>query len=328
LVDLSSGRVTGARIACIGEVLWDKLPGGARLGGATANFAVFGARLGNCVSLISSLGGDEYGRQAREILSGPYLDLDNLQTSPEHPTGTVEVALSAGGQPSYTISPGAAWDFIQWTPSLLEIAATADAFYFGTLSQRHGVSGETIRKSVRATRVSCVRICDVNLRMPFCSSEILAWSMGQASIIKISDEELTTVFALLKELKPQISRHPLYPEQAAAFLLEHFPGCNLVALTLGSQGCLLVARNEAHRHPGFPVTLVDPVGAGDAFTAGLMHAYLRGAPLAVMAEVANLCGSFVASQPGATPELPVALTQRISNLLDSEPAATRDAAMA
>ena len=68
-------------------------------------------------------------------------------------------------------------------------------------------------------------------------------------------------------------------------------------------GSLLTTREGAFRHPGFPIKLVDTVGAGDAFTAGLLHAYLRGASLPQMAEIGNLCGSYVAWQQGATPAL-------------------------
>src|ERR1700684_1091742 len=53
------------QIVAIGELLWDLLPGGARLGGAPANFAVFCARLGNRSVLVSSLGNDNYGNDAR-----------------------------------------------------------------------------------------------------------------------------------------------------------------------------------------------------------------------------------------------------------------------
>jgi fructokinase len=74
-------------------------------------------------------------------------------------------------------------------------------------------------------------------------------------------------------------------------------------------------RGGTFRHPGFAIELVDTVGAGDAFTAGLLHAYLRGASLAQMAEIGNLCGSYVAGKPGATPALSPELIDSIRALL-------------
>ena len=76
-----------------------------------------------------------------------------------------------------------------------------------------------------------------------------------------------------------MSQHqvPASPQAAAHALLGKFPGCQLVATTLGPHGSLLTTRESTFGHPGFPIKLVDTVGAGDAFTAGLVHAYLRGA---------------------------------------------------
>jgi fructokinase len=314
------GKMHTPTVVGIGELLWDKLPAGARLGGATTNFAVCCARLGNRVSLISSIGDDPYGSAAIEILSDTQLDLSQIQTDKERSTGTVEVAFSSEGQPFYTISTGVAWDFIQPTPAMLDLAASANAVYFGTLSQRHPVSREAIRNFIEATPPDCVRVCDINLRLPFCSFEVLAWSMAHATVIKISDEELASVFALLQDVSSVVESIAAAPQEAAESLLESFPECSMVAVTLGSKGCLLATRDAVFTHPGFPIVLVDTVGAGDAFTAGITHAYLRHAPLPVIATVGNLCGSFVASQQGATPQLPAWLNQRISTLLGNKQA--------
>jgi fructokinase len=299
----------------IGELLWDLLPSGPRLGGALANFAVFSARLGNRTALVSSVGDDEYGRSARNLLKQPNLALEQLQEDSSHPTGTVEVSFSADNQPRYLIRPNVAWDFIRLTPELLEVASAADAVCFETLGQRHEVSRSTIRRFVGTTAPGCALVCDVNLRMPDCTPEVLHWSMAHATIIKLSDEELPQVFSLLNELGQGKHQVPASPQAAAHALLEKFPGCQLVATTLGPHGSLLTTRESTFTHPGFPIKVVDTVGAGDAFTAGLLHAHLRGAALPQMAEIGNLCGSYVASQPGATPRLSRELIERVGALL-------------
>jgi fructokinase len=310
------------QIVAAGELLWDLLPSGARLGGAPANFAVFCARLGNRTVLVSSVGSDDYGRAARKLLVQPNLDLRQLQNSETYPTGTVEVTFSADNQPSYKINSGVAWDFIALTSRLLEVAQAADAVCFGTLGQRHEVSRSTIRSLLEGTAPGCVRVCDVNIRMPDCSPEILRWSMAHATIIKVSEEELPLVFSFLDGLGVT-TRIVLTPEIAACALLENFPDCELVATSLGAQGSLLTNREGSFRHSGYPIKLVDSVGAGDAFTAGLLHAYLRGASLPQMAEVGNLCGSYVAGQQGATPPLSAELIDRIGTLL-GKPAGVRN----
>ena len=308
-------EIQGPHIVGIGELLWDELPTGARLGGAVANFAVMSARLGNHTSLVSSIGEDSYGQAAMDLLSLPNLDLSQLQISKPHPTGTVEVSFSSGNQPSYAISTGVAWDFIRLTPQLLQHASTADALCFGTLGQRHEISRATIQSLVQAALPHCVRVCDVNLRMPFFTPEILAWSMAHATVIKVSDEELPMVFSLLQSAGIGRVEAPADLPRAADSLLDYFPECAIVAMTLGPHGCHLSTRDATSEHPGFPIKLVDTVGAGDAFTAGLVHSYLRGASLAQMAEIGNLCGSYVAGQPGATPPLSPELIHRIEALL-------------
>jgi len=303
-------------IVGIGELLWDVLPTGPRLGGAIANFSVFSARLGNHAALLTSLGQDQFGDEALRILSQPGLDLSAVQRTPEYPTGTVEVSFSTANQPSYTISSNVAWDFIDFTPSATALAATADAICFGTLAQRQPISRSAIRSFVEATRPDCLRVSDVNLRMPHCAPETLHWSMAHATLIKISDEELPTVAALLGI--PTLTSTTL-PLEAAYTLFSIFPQCQLIAFTLGAKGSLLVTREDQVLHPGFPITVVDTVGAGDAFIAGVVHAYLHGASLAAMAEIGNLCGSFTASQPAATPELSPEFLHRIAAAIEPRP---------
>jgi fructokinase len=86
-------------------------------------------------------------------------------------------------------------------------------------------------------------------------------------------------------------------------LLREVPTLKMVAVTRGGHGSLLVTREDWHEHPGIPVHVVDTIGAGDAFTAALTHYLLRGAGLATLNEAGNRWGGWVASQPGAMPEL-------------------------
>jgi fructokinase len=101
-------------------------------------------------------------------------------------------------------------------------------------------------------------------------------------------------------------------------LLEEFPALKMVAITRGSRGSLLIKREEWHEHPGYPVKVADPIGAGDAFTAALAHYLLRKANLATLNEAGNRWGAWVASQPGAMPELPDAVRNAISASIESQ----------
>jgi fructokinase len=88
--------------------------------------------------------------------------------------------------------------------------------------------------------------------------------------------------------------------EAARALCREFQ-LRLVCITRGGHGSLLVTAKSQHEHPGFSVKIADTVGAGDAFTAALVHHALRGSSLAAMNAAANRMGAWVASQEGATP---------------------------
>jgi fructokinase len=83
-------------------------------------------------------------------------------------------------------------------------------------------------------------------------------------------------------------------------LLEHY-GLELICVTRGVSGSMLVGRKGKSDHSGFRVKVIDTVGAGDAFTAALAHGYRNSLSLDVINEAANRVGAWVASQPGAMP---------------------------
>ena len=287
-------------IVGLGELLWDLLPGGRQLGGAPANFTVMSARLGNHGVIASRVGHDALGEAARAYLAPLPADLDYLQTDEEHATGSVSITLH-DGQPEYVIHQPVAWDFLACTPEWTALAQSADAVCFGTLAQRSDVSRETIHSFLAATSQPCARVFDVNLRKPFYGARVLRDSLQLATLLKLNEIEMPIVMSLLG-LGEDSGSDDVSLLRSARLLLDHFP-LQLVCITMGSQGSLLVTREAHHRHPGIPTEVADTVGAGDAFTAALVCFYLQGAPLAVLNEAGNRWGSWVASQRGAMPAL-------------------------
>jgi fructokinase len=298
-------------IVGLGELLWDMLPSGKQLGGAPANFTVMSAQLGNRGVIASRVGQDALGEEARAYLAPLPADLSYLQVDEEHATGSVSVTLQ-DGQPEYVIHKPVAWDFLACTPEWLSLAQSADAVCFGSLAQRHDVSREAIHSFLAATPENCARVFDVNLRKPFYDALVLADSLQRATILKINEIEMPIVMSLLGLAEDSGSDEDSLL-QSARVLLDHFP-LSLVCTTMGSQGSLLVTREEQHRHHGIPTKVADTVGAGDAFTAALVRSYLRGASLAVLNEAGNRWGSWVASQRGAMP----ALTAEVRDAIEAQ----------
>jgi len=160
-------------------------------------------------------------------------------------------------------------------------------------AQRSEHSRATVRKFVLASGRNAVRVFDVNLRQSFYTAQVLAESMKLATIVKLNHEELPRIMRLF-----ELEHHR---EEDSARRLLSLHDLKLVCVTRGNGGSLLISAGECSEHPGFRVKVADTVGAGDAFTAGIVHGYLRGTSLAQINENANRVGAWVASQSGATP---------------------------
>ncbi len=287
----------------LGELLWDLLPGGKQIGGAPANFAYIATVLGDRGVVASCIGADALGDEIRAKLISVGLDTSFLQVDPSRPTGTVNVQVDPKGQPTFEIIENVAWDYIAWTPKWESLARQADAIYFGTLGQRYPQSVATTMAFVVAAPRRTLKIFDANLRQSFFSPEVIAESIKAASVVKLNDAELPIVMQLLNLAYDE--------EKSSAERLRRAYDLKLVCVTRGEKGSLLVAEGASDEHPGFRISVVDTVGAGDAFTATLVHHFLRGAALPTINEAANRMGAWVASHSAGTPPVDPALLDRV-----------------
>lgn len=288
-------------IVGLGEVLWDVFPDGPRFGGAPANFACLAAQLtaGDAdVEMVSRVGRDELGPPAiaalREHGVGAKLVAEsNWQTS------RVDVTLDAAGVASYRFAEDVAWDHLEWTEALGELAAETKVVCFGTLAQRAEVSSATIQRFVYTTPPDALRVFDINLRTPYWSEKVIRESLELANVLKLNDAELPILAGMLK-----ISGEP---REQLRQLNERY-SLRLTALTRGAEGSLLIgASGEASELPSQPTKIVDTVGAGDAFTAAMVVGFLKALPLGEINAWAGRVAAYVCSQPGAAPRLPESL---------------------
>jgi fructokinase len=288
--------VTNPRIVVgLGELLWDLLPSGKQLGGAPANFAYISSLFGSRGVVASRVGSDALGDAAMDQLATLSLENSCVQRDPSHATGTVGIEIDQHGQPTFTIFENVAWDHLEWMPDWQKLSAEADALCFGSLAQRSEESRDTILHFLKATREDALRIFDVNLRQSYFSRDVLTGSLALADVAKLNDAELPVVLASCGL--------PVRNElENARVLLEEFD-LDLVCVTRGVHGSLLVSDTESNAHPGYQVTVSDTIGAGDAFTAALAHHLARGESLATINRIANRVGSWVASVAGATPRI-------------------------
>jgi fructokinase len=290
-------------IVGIGEILWDVFPSGKRLGGAPANFIYHVREIGGGEIqplMVSSVGEDPPGREILARWDQLSLSEEFITVDADHPTGSVSVAVDPQGKPVYEIKKDVAWDFLPESPQLRELAATADAICFGTLAQRAPKSRKSIQTFLRQAEPETLRILDINLRVPFFSKSILEESLSLANVLKMNAEELHVLADCFSFSGGE--------QAVIAALMRRYP-LRLVILTKGEKGSELFSQEEHSAHGGYPVAVVDTVGAGDAFNAAIAVGMLNRFSLEKLNDCANRAAAFVCTQSGAMPEVPDEIKQ-------------------
>lgn len=282
------------KIVSIGEVLWDVIGDTEHLGGAPFNFAAHARRLGHDVQFVSAVGCDERGNRVLERMAQMNLSTRFVRRAEGFPTGIASVTLDAEGQPSFRIEHPAAYDFPELTPGDLEeiFSPAPEWIYFGTLlqvsSKAYAVTGELL-----AAKGGARRFYDVNLRPSCYTPHIVRDLLSQSTVVKLNDEEVSMVDRMCGRTHSNLEE---FCRDYAALL-----GWEAVCVTRGAEGCVLLLGDEFVSAPGYPVKVVDTVGAGDAFAAAFLHGLGSGWPAGQVVDFANRVGALVAGCPGAIP---------------------------
>lgn len=302
-------------IVGLGEILFDCLPEGKKLGGAPANFAYHVCQFGLNGIAVSAIGDDEDGKQILAELAPRNLavHLEKVKES----TGTVQVTLSAGGIPQYDICLGVAYDNIPWTPAIEEIAKNTRAVCFGSLAQRTAVSRGTIQKFLDTMpTLGTLKVFDINLRQNWFSKEIIEESLKRSNVLKINDEEIIKVSDLLSlghirnianaTTEAEKLLQPTDIEDQARKLIKKYE-LQMVVLTCGSLGSYVITEDKIYFQATPSVKVADTVGAGDSFTGAFCAAILAGKTIEEAHKLAVETSAYICTQSGAMPEYPESL---------------------
>ena len=281
----------------LGEVLWDVLPEGKKLGGAPANFAYHAGQflgMDNTIA-VSALGDDPLAEETVEALKQHQLNY--LLPRVPYPTGTVQVTLDGQGIPSYEIKENVAWDNIPFNDDIADIARNCQAVCFGSLAQRNSVSRTTIHQFLDATPANCLKVFDINLRQHFYNKEIIQDSIRHCNILKINDEEL--------ELVGQLFGYPDLDFENKCWLILGKYNLDMLVLTCGTNGSYVFTPGNVSFQPTPKVQVADTVGAGDSFTGSFVASILKGKNVAEAHGIAVQVSAYICTQNGAMPPLPV-----------------------
>ena len=278
-------------IVGVGEVLWDKLPFGKKIGGAPLNFTNNVAELGANAYMISAIGKDKSGNEILKEISKTKIKC--LIQENDKNTGLVHVTLE-DGLPYYNIVENVAWDYIEYKDEYKQLVKSADAICYGTLGCRCETSYNTITRLIKETGESTIKLFDINLRNNYYSPELIFELLGYANIFKINEDE----FVILKS----ILNFNLSDSEIIQFLIEKYD-LLYVILTNGSKNSIVYGKNKVSIIGTPKVDVSDTVGAGDAFTAGFIYSLLMGYKLEVAHNKAVALAAYVCTKNGGIVKL-------------------------
>lgn len=280
------------KVLTFGEILWDIYPEDKFIGGAPLNFAAHFVKCGGNSSILSAVGKDELGDETIDAVKGLHVGTEYITKVPAQ-TGKCLVTLDKNSVPRYDLLSDVAYDYISYNR---EESEKFDVLYFGTLALRSANNLNCIKHIMKNNGFNEVFV-DINIRKPFISEETLKFSLENATIIKISDEELPFVENVIKTGSSS-------PEIFAKKLCECYPNLKVVVVTLGSEGALAYERESGNitKCPAQKVKVSSTVGAGDSFSAAFLSMYLKNRKISDCLEFASKVSGFVVSAKGAIPD--------------------------
>lgn len=296
-------------VAALGELLIDFASRGSAAdgyplmqalpGGAPANFLAALTKYGKSTAFLGKVGDDTFGHLLVGTVKDAGIETRGIVIDPAVFTTLAFVTFDASGDRSFSFArkPGAD-TCLTWEEVDRKLIDEANVFHFGTLSLTNDPARTTTRKCVAYAKEQGKLItCDPNLRKPLWSSEEEAkeqilWSLHQADVVKISDDEVEFLWNCS-------------PEEGADKLLKEF-GVSLAMVTLGPKGCLLKTKNAACRVNSPKVSPVDTTGAGDIFGGSAVCCLLElDKPIAELtAEDLRYIGAFASSAASLSTEVP------------------------
>ncbi len=278
----------------------------ARPGGSPMNVAVGLARLGQHTAFAGRLSADPFGTLLRRHLERSAVDLRYVVAATE--PSTIAMVQLAGGRATYQFALGA--DF-QWSAEELAfLPGGARAVHFGSLASWLPPGDAAIAAAISSLRRSGPVLIsyDPNVR-PSLQSDVVSarrqieQSVSLAHVVRASLDDVRWLYGQEADI-----------DTIAGKWLALGPG--LVVITMGADGATGWAAGQPPvSRPGFPAAVMDTVGAGDAFTSGLLDALARRgllAPesLAAFSDALKLAGviddasviaGITCSRPGANP---------------------------
>ncbi len=264
-------------------------------GGAPANVLVGISRLGLSVGMITRVGNDFFGRYLLSVLKREKIDTKCVKIDEIYKTGLAWVGLNEDKKPSFSFYRSPCADInLQKSDIDKEYITTAKVLHYGTVSMAEEPARSSIFHAISIAHENGVVVtCDPNFREDLWRTEspytYLNKVIPKTDILKISIEDSE---GLTNE----------FDEESLYSLINKGP--KIILVTQGAEGATAYTKDEKITVKSYNVNTVDTTGAGDAFMAGFIFAYLYNYKLYECISFANKVASISTTKMGAMSALP------------------------
>jgi sugar/nucleoside kinase (ribokinase family) len=259
-------------------------------GGVTGNNLTQVARLGATAGWIGFVGDDENGRIIQHEFQADGMDLSGIEVCPGELSTMTWIPVDAQGERCIYMFPNVT---AKITPKDIR---TRFARHIQQARHFHTEASQLplppVLEAIKVAKESNVKVIfDLDVDPTYFVRAGLGTEEGLTETLRLTD-----VLKPCKAAAHELSGEKDY-ERVASKLLAMGP--KLVAITMGSEGCMIATSQKMVRVPSFLVKVVDTTGAGDAFMGGLSYALLRGWDLERVATFANACAALCCTRVGA-----------------------------
>lgn len=281
------------------------------VGGSPVNIAIGTSRLGLRSIAFTAVGDDEVGRFARHYLGEQGVNTDYIAIKPERRTGMAVVGVQPPDQfPLVFYRENPADIHLSISEALaLPLDATRALSLSGTALSRGSTRDVILYLAEQARRRGMTTFIDLDLR-PDQWAHPLAYGLNLRRVLPLCDVLIGTeeefYAALSPRPEPVMSGSAVSDRAGLEGLLQQHCADNqaLLILKRGDRGVTIVRPDGQVDVPGYPVEILNTVGAGDGFASGLIYGWAQGWGWQRAARFANACGALVVTRQGCARALP------------------------
>jgi 5-dehydro-2-deoxygluconokinase len=279
------------------------------VGGSSANTAVGMARMGNRVGLIARVGSDPMAEYIIHQLAAEGVDVNMVQQDPAVDTGLAFAALFPPGDSKVWFCgvPNANGHLSLEGFSLEMFDRVRVVVVAGTIFAQEPGRSTALKLLEMARQQNVVVVLDVDWRPMF-------WPRKDEVDAVLSMALQRTTVVLANEPELELVGHTSDPVAASERLLNQ--GVSEVVAKRGDEGSWYFTRSETVHVPAFEVSVMNTLGAGDAFAAGYIHGYVAGWPPKRRLEWANACGAIVVTRHSCSEAMPT--LEEVQQFLDGK----------